>query len=145
VVGTLGAGTGSVYEREPNDFFINATPVAIGQDVYGVADAQEFVPYLLSDLFVFEGVAGTTLSIEALGYYPPDAQLPYASFGYDLLCGADTVDVQAAILTGQMMPGFQGGSAPPVIYTMPRTGSHYLMVNSPSFPAIPYVLRLREL
>jgi hypothetical protein len=56
--GSLGPNTGVIFEGEPNDYFAQARPVQVGQDVYGTSYSYEFAGGDDCDYFYFDGVAG---------------------------------------------------------------------------------------
>jgi len=121
-VGTVGPGSGVVSDQEPNDFFANATPVAIGQDVVHYIPNYHYYPPNCG-WFSFVGTEGTTLwmSGEITYVYPtPSIPLSWRLFIY---CGDDTTRlVQQTEVDAR--PEWEG-PLPPLILTFPRTGRYW--------------------
>jgi hypothetical protein len=122
--GTVGPGTGSVTDVEPNDFFINATPVQIGQDIVHYVPDTHFHSSNFG-WFTFTGTQGTTLwvrgEITGYGYSPLCAPL----FGATLYCGDDTTRLVRFGSPIVMQP-YSLGPLPPLIWTLPRTGRYWI-------------------
>jgi hypothetical protein len=109
-------------EREPNDSWGSATPIQIGDHVYGetvgkIGGGEGFD----RDVFSFDGVHGDLVRI--------DSQVqtlggPVVDNFFNWYCGTDTL---ALTRLGQVdMFNVAVGPGPPVFYTLPVTGRYYL-------------------
>ncbi len=132
------AGTGSITEQEPNDSYVNATPVSIGQDVSGFelsADqgGQD------DDRFTFEGTAGTSILITGTVSFS-GGPFPQDNFGYELQCGTDTLSL--IHMTRGLI--YSDRYIPPLLYTLPTDGKYYLLVDRAGPASIYYTLSLRS-
>jgi len=132
--GIAGPGTGIHPEVEPNDHFVSATEVQIGEDITG--DIGGYGPTV--DRFTFTGEAGRTVRIS--GSFVSSEPSP--SFVY-LTCGDDST---AMTEVGYRFFDFDGSGSVAVI-TLPSTGRYWLAVthhNSYYYPSVPYTLQLRD-
>jgi hypothetical protein len=132
-----------VNEIEPNEFYAQAMPLALGQVVSGVAvDPGKLDPGDY-DRFYFDGVAGTTVQIEGeLTAIDPE---PSFLLGVPvfLLCGDDTTKLERLSSVSLARPA--DGPTPPVIVTLPHTGRYWLSTPSASIWSWAYKLSVRQL
>jgi hypothetical protein len=136
--GIVGPYLGEVEESEPNNYFINATPVQIGQDLIGFvpsADVQADWDY-----WSFEGTAGQTVALSgSYDYFPT----PQDETGYGVLgCGQDTL--QKLELTRTRITGNTPFTTQPLEFTLPYTGRYYIPVVGAGAYSRSYRLQLRE-
>ena len=140
--GTLGPSLGYASEDEPNNFFANATPVQIGQDIrHFVYDGHS--GYNDCDIFTFVGEAGATLwlsgEITSVSRPPPYS---FASEG-ELYCGEDTTHL-VRVGAVMMQPTYQG-PLPAAIYTFPATTRYWLTIPCAGFTTMVMEVHTRTL
>jgi hypothetical protein len=132
----------TLSETEPNHFFVNATPIQIGDDFGGVMGSADLPPYIGDcDWFTFEGTAGTTIQITgtSTGCHPAGGCQDRVE-SFTLYCGTDTTQV-TRLGCGQ---AYGPSLIPPTIYTLPTTGRYYLDAGCSAASTISYTLSLRE-
>ena len=146
VAGSVEPAAGYTYEREPNDSYATANPIAPGQEVFGRMLSADYPPYTGDcDYFTFEATAGTTLAlggtITSTDFPPP---LPFDfRLGCDLWCGADPTlfqHVGCALLAHASLQ-----QMPPLVWTVPAAGRYYLLLNCSVSSSYSYALRLQVL
>lgn len=141
--GAVGGATGYEGDIEPNDHYVNAVPIEIGDDFGGYMQSADFGGPDC-DNYTFVGTAGTTLWLngQVTQTFPTSNQNP-VRLGCELTCGGDTT---ALVLIGVMeVVEARGGPVPPLIYTLPASGRYYLQLSCPGFYSTGYALSLRAL
>ncbi|HET7225331.1 MAG TPA: FlgD immunoglobulin-like domain containing protein, partial [Candidatus Eisenbacteria bacterium] len=127
---------------EPNDFFAQAKPIQVGQDVNGVSYSYEFAGGDDCDYFYFDGVAGEMVEIHGVvNGTSPSAPSTWTA-GISLFCGADTSSLTRLAFKDMKQPGT--GAIPIVIATLPKTGRYYLFTGCSDYYSYSYTLSLRE-
>ena len=137
--GTVAPPTATVGEREPNNGYAQATPVAAGNDIRGSMGSVDFGGS--PDFFVFDGVAGQTLSFGGTA----SGSGTYCGLVEELPNGS-TMFVASVALFDPQSPAIisAGGGVPkPAIVTLPHTGRYFLGLY-PSTEAVSYTVRLRN-
>jgi hypothetical protein len=142
--GTLSPLLSSIGESGYNDYFIGATPIEIGQDLYGTLLSSDLPPYQGDgDIVRFEGTAGTTLvmdwQLSARGFVSG-----FVGMFYTIFCGPDTTQL-GAVADG-FVPEINEGAAHSTVFTVPRTGPYYVVLGGSSGPYhLDWLLSLRAL
>jgi hypothetical protein len=122
--GTVGPGTGSMTDVEPNDFFANATPVEIGQDVVHFVPDSHRQGASNPGWFTFTGTAGTTLWVTGeITSFAPSPICP-AGYLFFLYCGEDSTHL-VRFGSPIVMKPYWLPPPPPLIWTLPRTGRYW--------------------
>jgi hypothetical protein len=103
-------------ESEKNDFFVRATPFAIGDLLRGTFSTSADV-----DLFAFSGIQGQTI------YVVTDSATVSTSTTMRLVCGADTT----SFVTLRSL-AFNQATQPALAFTLPANGTYYLRLNATS-------------
>ncbi|HET7225652.1 MAG TPA: FlgD immunoglobulin-like domain containing protein [Candidatus Eisenbacteria bacterium] len=140
--GMLGPYTGTIDEGEPNDFFAQAKPIQVGQDVNGVSYSYEFAGGDDCDYFYFDGVAGEMVEIHGVVNATSPAAPSTWTAGISLFCGADTSSLTRLAFKDMKLPGT--GAIPIVVATLPKMGRYYLFTGCSDYYSYAYTLSLRE-
>jgi hypothetical protein len=142
--GTVGEAAGTVYDPEPNNYFAQAAPFTIGQDISGYAQSADFGG-ADCDIYTFIGTVGQTLWItgQLTCVFPGNYDGSPVVMHYGLVCGADTTQL-TGIATEPLQEG-RVGSLPPLIYTFPATERYYLLLSCPTTNNYCYYLSTRLL
>lgn len=130
-----------VYQDEPNETFATATPVHLGEDVYGVLTSIKEGPPDC-DYLVFDGTAGTTLWVNAAtAGITPDPPPDLIQFHWELYCERAPGDYYLLAYPPMQEP--EHGPVPPLCYTLPRDGRYYLFMSCGQFYDYGYWLQIR--
>jgi hypothetical protein len=140
MTGSLSPGTGQLGEVEPNEWFHEAAPIAIGQTVYGRIEGEPANPPD-RDVFSFDAVAGTTLYLRGDMLWTSESYAFPLCSGFNVYSEEDTVYFMAR---GVMPDVSRAPAMPPVILTLPTTGRYYVLVHTQSY-TYDYLLTLRTL
>ncbi len=129
------------FEQEPNDGLATATPVAVGQMVEGQISNPDDVT-ADTDVFVFEGTAGTIVSIEGGvgGMSGLNCSPIRECHSFELWCESDLLGSPVRLAVAGMHSG-----AAPMIVTLPVTGPYYVIVGPAGPCSVSYGFRLQTL
>lgn len=128
--GTIRPGLGAIGEIEPNDNFATATPVTVGNDLYGFAADADTPPYGDDDYFRFDGMGGTTIWLD--GSASTNAPYPGFPLSCALSCEKDStnhVDI-GSVVKYMDAPS----SVAPVIFTIPTNERYFIHAGSSQGP-----------
>jgi hypothetical protein len=137
--GTTGPHLGNASETEPNEFFINASPAAIGQTLFGFTPSSDVGGN--HDRWAFEGTAGQTVTLAGRFGYTPRIEYPNPGIAV-FACDQDTLQPYEVTRTHGSDGSFD---VPPLVFTLPRTGRYYITLATVGPYDQTYQLELREL
>jgi hypothetical protein len=123
--GTAGPGSGLVVQDSlPNDTPANATLIHLGDNWVSVGESEIIDPDGGTHYFAFDGIEGTMVELRQGRYEFPASTSPFQN-------SSTGVDYQDAIGPGSGLTLYSGGylydgTAPAVLFTLPRTTRYIL-------------------